>query len=78
MKIIKQSYHLVGFIILMLCCSANAYSEIVIVVNAANESALTQEDIKKIYLAKKRTFPNENPVAMLDQQAGSTIKQQCC
>ena len=65
-----------GIFLVVTTASVHAYSDIAVVVNVNNNSELSKSDIKKIYLAKKRTFSNSSPVVMVDQPSGSKIKQE--
>ena len=76
MKNIIKHISKLGIFLVVTTVSVHAYSEIAVVVNVNNDSELSKSDIKKIYLAKKRTFPNSSPVVMLDQPSGSKIKKE--
>lgn len=46
-------------------------AEISVIVNLSNESTITESDIKKIYLGKKKFFSSGNRVIPIDQKEGS-------
>lgn len=46
-------------------------AEISVIVNPANRSAITEKDIKQIYLGKRHSFPDGGAVSAVDQKEGA-------
>ncbi|CBL45279.1 Conserved hypothetical protein [gamma proteobacterium HdN1] len=58
----------------MIASFANA--EIAVIVNLANQSNITTEDVQKIYLAKTKTFPGGGKIVALDQTEGAAPRME--
>jgi ABC-type phosphate transport system substrate-binding protein len=63
---------------ILLCIGAlfsiNAMAEVAVIVNPANASTITSEDIAKLYLGKTKKFSNGNNAVPLDQKEGTDIR----
>ena len=55
---------------------SNAYSESAVIVNPANASQISKDDIADIYLGKLKRFSNGEAVVALDHQESSDIRTQ--
>jgi ABC-type phosphate transport system substrate-binding protein len=62
--------------VLFLSAISAVHADISIVVNPGNESSLSQEEIKNIFLGKKSRFPNSVTVKSVDQQSDSPIRKE--
>ncbi len=54
--------------------SASALSEIAVVVHPNNDNALTKADVTRIFLGKKRAYPNGSEAIPVDQTDGSAVR----
>jgi hypothetical protein len=48
-------------------CSTAAFAEVAVIVNPANANAVSQDDIKKIYLGKSKSFADGTKVNPVNQ-----------
>lgn len=55
---------------------AITYAEILIIVHPSNSNALSESDIGRIFLGKKKSFPDGSEAIPLDQKEGSPIRTQ--
>jgi len=54
---------------------ANAYAGVVVIANpAVGITALSQEDVSRIFLAKSKTFPNDKPAVPVNQNEGAASR----
>ncbi len=49
-----------------------ALAEVAVIVNPANDSNITSDDISKLYLGKTKKFPNGKNAVALDRKEGSS------
>jgi len=56
--------------------SASALSEIAVVVHPSNDNALTKADVTRIFLGKKRVYPNGSDAIPVDQTDGSSVRSE--
>ncbi|MBV1911832.1 MAG: phosphate ABC transporter substrate-binding protein [Kangiellaceae bacterium] len=61
--------------ICLLCFSQIALSEVVVIVNPGNASALTEKDIKRIFLGKMKSFPSGGTILPVNHSASSDIRK---
>ena len=54
--------------------AAGAWSEIAVVVNSSNSNALSADDVKRIFLGKKKSFPDGSQAIPLDQKEGAATR----
>ncbi|MAZ86729.1 MAG: phosphate ABC transporter substrate-binding protein [Cellvibrionaceae bacterium] len=54
--------------------SATALSEVAVVVHPSNDNALTKADVTRIFLGKKRAYPNGSEAIPVDQTDGSAVR----
>lgn len=59
-----------------LLSSSLAWSGTVVIVNVSNTSDISASDIERIFLGKKKTFPNGNTAIPVDQSEGSAVRTQ--
>jgi len=60
---------------LCLLCSAQAMAGLVVIVNpGAGVTALTMDDVSRIFLAKTKSFPNEKSAVPINQNEGSPMR----
>lgn len=57
-----------------LVVSATAFSAIAVVVHPSNSNALSETDISRIFLGKKKSFPDGANALPIDQQEGSAAR----
>ncbi|HET8708334.1 MAG TPA: phosphate ABC transporter substrate-binding protein [Pseudomonadales bacterium] len=68
------NHHLRNFLSAVILFSATSCfaGDLVVIANpAAGVSALTQDDVSRIFLAKTKTFPNDKPVVPVNQNEGA-------
>ncbi|MEC8811121.1 MULTISPECIES: phosphate ABC transporter substrate-binding protein [unclassified Ketobacter] len=53
-----------------------ALAEVAVIVNPANDSNITSDDISKLYLGKTKKFPNGKNAVALDRKEGSSERIQ--
>ena len=53
-----------------------ALAEVAVIVNPANDSSITSDDISKLYLGKTKKFPNGKNAVALDRKEGSSERVQ--
>lgn len=59
---------------LTLIASASAWSGVAVVVHPSNANALSEADITRIFLGKKKAFPDGSEAIPVDQAEGSPIR----
>ena len=52
-----------------------SWAEIAVIVNSANANAMTATDISRIFLGKKKSFPDGSSAIPVDQQEGTPIRE---
>lgn len=57
-----------------LFCSAMAWSEVAVIVHPSNGNSLSSTDITRIFLGKKKSFPDGSDAIPVDQKDGSAIR----
>ena len=55
--------------------STNVAAEVAVIVHPSNANVLNKKHIKRLYLGKRKTFPDDSRVTPLDQQEGSLIRE---
>ena len=55
--------------------AATVQAEIVVVVNNANDSAITKKDVKRIFLGKMKSFSNGGSIAAVDVSNTSPTRE---
>ncbi len=63
-----------GLASLSLIVSAAAFSGVAVVVHPNNGNALSEDDITRIFLGKKKSFPDGSEAIPLDQEEGSATR----
>lgn len=59
-------------LLLILCLSSSlAFAEVAVIVNTANNSEITDEDIKRIFLGKNKKFANGESVKAVNLSSGN-------
>ncbi|OUS31578.1 hypothetical protein A9Q99_03130 [Gammaproteobacteria bacterium 45_16_T64] len=72
---IKKYTCLYLLVSLLWVVSVYARADIAIVVHPENNSRFSDNDLKKIFLAKTKRFPSGKSASVLDQMAGSAIRK---
>lgn len=60
--------------VMALFASATAWSGVAVVVNPANGNALSAKEISRIFLGKRKSFPNGSQAIPVNQVEGSPIR----
>lgn len=58
----------------LMLLSSVLWAETAVIVNPANDSPITAEDVAKLYLGKTKSFPNGKPATPLERTEGSEIR----
>lgn len=68
--------HFVTALILnvLILFSASAFSEIAVIVHPGNSSELSNTDISRIFLGKKKSFPDGSDAIPIDQKEGQAVR----
>lgn len=70
MKFFKRS------LLLVLCLlSPLVFAEVAIIVNTGNSSQISDDDIKRIFLGKNKTFANGESVKAINLKSGDAIRE---
>ena len=64
----------VTFALILSFLSFGALAETAVIVNPANDSTLSKDDISNLYLGKSKTFSNGDKAVCLDREEGSDIR----
>ena len=56
---------------LLICLSSSAFSDVSVIVHPNNTNALSEEDISRIFLGKRKSFPDGAEAIPIDQIEGS-------
>lgn len=65
-------------LVVILLYIPNAFSEIAVIVHPSNSSNVSDEDIKNIYLGKRKQFAEGGSVVPLSLESGSETNGQFC
>ncbi|MCK5791989.1 MAG: phosphate ABC transporter substrate-binding protein [Ketobacter sp.] len=77
MKLSSLTPLMAGLILLTTLLNARiALAEVAVIVNPANDSNITSDDISKLYLGKTKKFPNGKNAVALDRKEGSSERIQ--
>lgn len=69
MKLIKSS------LLLSLCLTSSlALAEVVVIVNPSNTSQISNDDIKRIFLGKNKTFSNGDSINAVNLKSGNATR----
>nr|WP_136249644.1 phosphate ABC transporter substrate-binding protein [Ningiella ruwaisensis] len=60
----------------MLCLSAFSYSQVVVVVNPANDASIDAKTVQRIFLGKEKKFSNGNAAIPINQTADNSVRAQ--
>ena len=70
MKLFKRSVFFVLFSL-----SPLAFAEVAIIVNSGNSSEISDNDIKRMFLGKNKTFSNGESVKAINLKSGNAIRK---
>lgn len=54
----------------------SGFAEIAVIVNPANQTSMTNEEISMLYLGKAKRFPNGASAVPIDREEGSDVRAQ--
>ncbi|UAA40238.1 phosphate ABC transporter substrate-binding protein [Paraneptunicella aestuarii] len=74
MKILSK-LSLISLLTLCLMISKSALAEIAVVVSASNNNAVSQSEIKRIFLGKLKKFPDGSSVTPINQNAELDLRK---
>lgn len=57
------------------CFAANAFAEVAIIVNPANNATASSEDIQRLFLGKTKNFPNGSDAAPFNLKEGNAARE---
>jgi len=61
--------------LLVLClCSSLAFAEVVVIVNTGNNSEISDNDIKRMFLGKNKSFSNGESVKAINLKSGNAVR----
>ena len=63
-------------VLVMLLYPASVFAEVSIIVHPSNNSTFTEKDVKKIFLAKKSSFPGGGKVEAVNLQKGNPTRDE--
>ena len=70
MKLLKT-----GALIASLSFSSLSFAELTVIVNPANDSAITSKDIQRIFLGKEAKFPNGTQAIPINLSSGGATRE---
>ena len=70
MKLFKRSVFFVLFLV-----SSLSFAEVAIIVNSGNSSEISDNDIKRMFLGKNKTFSNGESVKAINLKSGNAIRE---
>ena len=66
-------------LLLTAICSAvcqSAWANIVVIVNSANQTEISQSDVRRIYMGKSGQFPNGSPTKAVNYESNNELRNQ--
>ena len=74
MKFTLRKALAISLLVISSLATTNAWSGVAVIVHPNNGSTLTEADIKRIFLGKKKSFPGGGSVLPVDQKEGSAVR----
>ncbi len=69
MKLFKKS-----LLILLYLISSLSFAEVAVIVNTANNSEISDDDIKRMFLGKNKSFANGESVKAINLKSGNAVR----